>query len=91
MIWPTHTHTLHHLQEHKTPLHYACYWGSVELVTPLLSRDSSCEYMNAQDGNQDTALHIASRCGHKAIIKLLVSRGAAKRAKNKVFFYHISN
>ncbi|XP_064383739.1 ankyrin-3-like [Halichondria panicea] len=70
-------------REHKTPLHYACYWGSVELVTPLLSRDSSCEYMNAQDGNQDTALHIASRCGHKAIIKLLVSRGAAKRAKNK--------
>ncbi len=56
----------------------------MKLVTPLLAKDSSCDYINAQDGGQDTALHIASRCGHKAIIKLLVSRGAAKGTKNEV-------
>ena len=80
----THTHTHTYTQANKIPLHYACHWGSVDLVEPLLNRDSTAEFINAQDSNGDTALHIACRRGHKEAIKLLVTKGAVKDIKNQV-------
>lgn len=57
------------------------------MVTSLLNNDSSQKFIDAQDGAMETALHIASRCGHKTVIKLLISKRANKRIKNKVQLY----
>ena len=50
----------------------------------LLRRDSSREFVNAQDDNGDTALHLACRQGNKTVIKLLKAKNASKKMINKV-------
>ena len=74
------------LQDLKTPLHYACYWGNPDLVTPLLDRNHGKAFVDAQDRNGDTALHIASRHGHRKVIKELQRRKANQHLQNHVSF-----
>lgn len=69
-------------QDLKTPLHYACYWGNPDLVTPLLDRNHGKAFVDAQDRNGDTALHIACRHGHRKVIKELQRRKANQHIQN---------
>ena len=55
---------------HRTPLHWACQNGRLDLVKYLiedLEVDSSC-----QDVNDATPLHIAALCGQLSVVKLQV-------------------
>ena len=74
------------MQDLKTPLHYACYWGNPDLVTPLLERNHGKAFVDAQERNGDTALHIASRHGHRKVIKELQRRKANQHIKNNVCY-----
>ena len=74
------------LQNSRTPLHYACYWGDMELVMPLLEleREVQSGLVNVRDRNGDTGLHIAARGGFKAVVKELLKVNANKDIKNMV-------
>jgi ankyrin repeat protein len=62
------------------PLHSACYFGSLELVSLLL--DEGKANVNIQDRNKCTALHMACRRGHREVAALLLSKGADPTARN---------
>lgn len=70
----------------RTPLHYACYWGNPDLVTPLLEKRHDGAFINAQDRNGNTALHIASRYGHNKVVKELLKKNPDTQLKNDVSF-----
>lgn len=74
------------MQNSRTALHYACYWGELELVSPLLEleKDVKSGLVNVRDRNGETGLHIASRGGFKAIVKELLKANANKEIQNKV-------
>lgn len=73
------------LQDNRTPLHYACVSGSVDVTAALLSKSSSKVFLNMQDRYGDTALHIASRCGYREVVKQLLSYRANKDILNEVY------
>ncbi len=75
------------LQEGRTPLHYACAWGSYELVELLLKANSSWVFVNHQDNKGETALHIAGHHGDTKVWKLLRSKNASKVVVNDVSFF----
>ncbi|TGZ72307.1 hypothetical protein CRM22_002167 [Opisthorchis felineus] len=57
----------------RTPLHYACQYGSYEATKILLGNKAK---VNIMDANQITPLHLAARGNHPAITKLLLLNGA---------------
>ena len=71
-------------QERKTPLHYACSSGVLDLVKPLLKCCRSRSFVNAADDNGDTALHLSTRSGFIEIMKLLRKNKADPHWKNLV-------
>lgn len=54
------------------------------MVGALLKCDHGREYVDAQDKNGDTALHVASRSGYKKVVQELLSRKANKNITNLV-------
>ncbi len=72
------------LQDGRTPLHYACVWGSYKLVELLLKANSSRDFVNHKDNKGETALHIAGHHGDTEVLKLLLSNHASKEAVNDV-------
>ena len=78
------------LQEKKTPLHYACSSGILDLVKPLLKCCSSRSFINATDDDGDTALHLSTRGGFIEIMKLLRENKADPGWKNLVRSIHCS-
>ena len=60
-------------------------------MTPLLDRNHGKAFVDAQDRNGDTALHIASRHGHRRVIKELQRRKANQHIKNNVSFVIMSS
>ena len=65
----------------KGPLHVAVEKGEKEIVEHLLNKNS-LEVNKQQKDNGNTALHIASFKGNKAIAKLLMTRGARSDVTN---------
>lgn len=50
-------------------MHYACFYGYVEIVQELLARDVAVTEKNNWGW---TALHIASDCGHLEVVRVLI-------------------
>ena len=53
----------------RTPLHYACLAGQLQIVKYLLYKNAN---INAKDINGDYAIHYATKQGHLQIIKYLI-------------------
>jgi ankyrin repeat protein len=60
-------------RQQRTRLHYSAEKGNTTLVRDLLQ---SKAYINAQDSDGITALHLAAKLGHTEIVGLLASKGA---------------
>jgi uncharacterized protein len=56
-------------------------YGTIPLLTPLLTADPSCS-PNAHDHAGDTALHHASAAGELKALRVLLSHGASPLAQN---------
>ena len=63
-----------------TPLHYACYYGSKEVIDLLLDLGAN---IKAVDSDGNTCLHYAVKSESVRAVKKLLVRGANKNAKNK--------
>ncbi|CAB4056074.1 MSI [Lepeophtheirus salmonis] len=72
---------VHDDTEKKNELITACMSGNVGVVDEAL--DSFPNFINSQIVSGSTLLHIATKRGHKGVIKLLLSRGADPSLKNK--------
>ena len=57
----------------RTPLHYACDKGHMEVAMALVDRGAD---VDARDVNQRTPLHLACRNGHMEVAMSLVKKGA---------------
>mmetsp|Transcript_11171 Transcript_11171/g.41759 ORF Transcript_11171/g.41759 Transcript_11171/m.41759 type:complete len:191 (+) Transcript_11171:5882-6454(+) len=67
-----------------TPLHRACENGaSLEMVELLLEHDASAEFLNAQNVNGWSALHLASYNQIRSICELLLKKGANTDLRTK--------
>ncbi|MBA2654790.1 MAG: ankyrin repeat domain-containing protein [Gammaproteobacteria bacterium] len=60
----------------RTPLHYACISGNLELVKLISNLPAANDQMNAVDKFNNTALHCAAISKRYKIIKTLVDKGA---------------
>lgn len=67
--------------ENLTPLYEACFIGSFEEVKLFL--DAGADVNQRNGDNQETALHVAARNGHKACIELLHKKKADLNAFTK--------
>lgn len=71
---------------HTSVLHQAAAAGQVEVVQFLISANLVSLDLGSFDTNsggyQNTALHLAARQGHLAVVKLLITAGASKSAQN---------
>ena len=65
-------------------MHYASSSGMLDLVEPLVGKSRSTDFVNAPDGNGDTALHTAAEKGDKKVVKVLLKHGADDSLKNNV-------
>ena len=68
----------------RTPLHYACFSGILDLVKPLLKCCNEEVFVNAADVNGDTALHLSTQSGFIEIMKLLRKNKANPEQTNRV-------
>ena len=55
-----------------TPLHFACYFGHLEVVVYLITELN--QPLNTVDSDNSTPLHLACACGHLDIVKYLVEQ-----------------
>ena len=60
-------------QDGFSPIHYACQKGHFSVVQKILERHPFQKHYVTT--NDDTALHVAARNGHAAIVKLLLDSG----------------
>lgn len=63
-----------------TPLHIASFCNRVELAKKFLELNAD---VNAINKYHDTALHLAARTGHDAMVALLCDRGANPFVRNQ--------
>ena len=54
-------------------MHEAARQGSEDVVTVLMARGSS---LSAKDRDGNTAIHVAARWGHLAIVEMLIEHNA---------------
>jgi ankyrin repeat protein len=64
----------------RTPLHWACYNGHLDMVELLLEAGAD---PNARDDDYCTCLHIASQRGEAGIVNMLLLEGADLMALNR--------
>ena len=64
----------------RTPLHYECENGYIEIVQYLIEKGADIE---AKDIDQKTPLFIAYEKGHLSIVKCLISKGARYDVQNQ--------
>ena len=62
-----------------TPLHYACFHGSKEVIDLLIDLGVN---INSKDQDGNTCLHFAVKSKNVRVIKKLLVRGASKDIKN---------
>ena len=70
----------------STPLHWACYYGSYEVVNYLLVLNAD---VNARDKDNFTPLNLAVSYNKENIVRLLLLYGADKNVPNKKNEYPI--
>ena len=63
----------------KTPLHWACGYGHMEVAMALVDRGAD---LDARNDSQRTPLHIACYSGHIELTIALVDRGADNNARD---------
>lgn len=68
--------TLRHAtdEEGSTLLHYAAYWGQIEVAELLITRGADVNIRNQKQGV--TPLHFAAQNGHLPLVELLIKQGA---------------
>lgn len=64
-----------------TVLHHCAAGGCVRTMEALLGHHST-RFMEAADQEGNTALHVAAKYGHVAVIELILSRGADITVRN---------
>ena len=67
-----------------TPLHYAAFCGMHDIAAFLIVEHS--EDVNARGFDEETSLHVASRCGHVDVAQLLLEHGADTEAQDDLKF-----
>lgn len=63
-----------------TPLHHACYHGSIE-VAKIIIKDK--QFLNVCDRKDRRPIHLAAYCGYKNIVKDLINNGADPNVVDK--------
>ena len=66
-----------HLQ--YTPLHWAAYYGHLEIAEILISRGAD---LDAEDPDYATPLYLAAEQGHPKVVEFLISKGAEVNVKS---------
>ena len=67
-----------------TPLHYAAYYGHLEIAEILISRGAD---LDAEDPAYSTPLYLAAEQGHPKVVEFLVSKGAEVNVKSNAWGY----
>ena len=67
-------------QEKRTPLHFACDRGLLDIAKLLIEKYSA--NVNAKDGDDQTPLHYAVLCEEVELVKLLLSHNADATVQN---------
>lgn len=67
-------------QKGNTPLHWAAYSGSEEVVSYLMAIDGV--KINPQDSMRNTPLMLATAYGNTKIVRRLLIKGASRRIRN---------
>lgn len=73
------------LQHNITPLHVACKWGKMAMVSLLLDKGANIE-AKTRDGL--TPLHCAARSGHDQVVDLLIENRGPLTSKTKVISFN---
>ena len=72
--------------DHRTPLHYACKSGRLEIAKLLVEHKADITLRTAEANVYDehdgmTAIHFAASSGNVKLVKFLVSKGAKVNEK----------
>lgn len=70
------------VESFSTALIAACHADSEEIVEMLLDKGAD---VNAQSGNQGSALRLASLLGYEKVVEMLLGKGADVNAQSKRF------
>ena len=62
-----------------TPLHWAAYYGHLEIAELLISRGAD---LDAEDPAYSTPLYLAAEEGHPKVVEFLISKGAEVNVKS---------
>ena len=62
-----------------TPLHYAAYYGHLEIAEILISRGAD---LDAEDPAYSTPLYLAAEEGYPKVVEFLISKGAEVNVKS---------
>ena len=79
---------LQHLFDYKTPLHFACESGKLEIVKLLIEHKADLT-LKTENSYGYTAIHFAASSGNVELVKLLIAKGAEineKTAKGVLFY-----
>jgi ankyrin repeat protein len=67
-----------------TPLHWAAYYGHLEIAEILISRGAD---LDAEDPDYSTPLYLAAEEGHPKVVEFLISKGAEVNVKSSWWGY----
>ena len=67
-----------------TPLHWAAYYGHLEIAEILISRGAD---LDAEDPSYSTPLYLAAEQGHPKVVEFLISKGAKVNVKSARWGY----